>query len=217
MVDTALQPLTQQKQISGIEQTLIAAGLVDVLTLDSTIRVDLKYSSVENFAGIDMYGDFNKCYLQPDVAEMLVKSQSELKQKYPRYSLIVYDASRPVHIQQLMWDTVQLPKGEKQKYLSNPGKGSLHNYGAAVDVSIIDSAGFTLDMGTPYDFFGEKAHPVREQDLLKSGELTAEQISNRKILRSAMRRGGFWGIQTEWWHFNACTRKEAAEKYALVE
>jgi D-alanyl-D-alanine dipeptidase len=203
-------------EISGIEKQLIEMGLVDVQQLDSGIVVDLRYSTTDNFIGLDMYGDFDKCYLQKDVAEKVVLAQQELRKKYPYYSLVIYDAVRPLHIQQQMWDTLVLPPGQKTKYLSNPGNGSLHNYGAAVDLSIIDDKGIPLDMGTPFDFFGEKAHPVKEKELLESGVLSQRQVLNRQLLREVMRHAGFFGIQTEWWHFNSCTRVVAAEKYTIV-
>lgn len=202
---------------SELEKQLLADSLVDIFTLDTTIRVELRYSTTNNFMGMDLYGDFDKCFLQPDVAQKLVKAQQALKAKHPFYSLIVYDAVRPLHIQRMMWDTLKLPPGEKQKYLSNPLHGSLHNYGAAVDVSIVDENGIPLDMGTPFDFFGEKAHPEKEKMMLDSGLLTKRQVMNRELLRSVMRAGGFWGIQTEWWHFNSCRRAEAAERYGMVE
>lgn len=204
-------------EISPIEKQLIEMGLVNIHDLDSGIVVDLRYSTTDNFIGLDMYGNFNACYLQEDVAEKLVAAQQFLKKKYPFYSLVIYDAVRPLHIQQQMWDTLKLPPGQKTKYLSNPGNGSLHNYGAAVDLSIIDENGIPLDMGTPFDFFGEKAHPVKEKELLESGELSQRQVFNRELLRSVMRQAGFFGIQTEWWHFNACTRVVAAEKYPIVK
>ncbi len=204
-------------KISQIEMQLMEMGLVNIHELDSEIVVDLKYSTRDNFIGLDMYGDFDECYLQKDVAEKLIAAQKALRKKYPFYSLVIYDAVRPLHIQQQMWDTLDLPPGQKTKYLSNPGKGSLHNYGAAVDLSIIDENGIPLDMGTPFDFFGEKAHPVKEAELLVSGELTERQIFNRELLRSVMRGAGFFGIQTEWWHFNSCTRAMAAEKYEMVK
>ncbi|MEO5645006.1 MAG: M15 family metallopeptidase [Bacteroidia bacterium] len=203
-------------EISTIEKQLIEMGLVNIHDLDSEIVVELRYSSINNFIGLDMYGDFNACYLQPEVAEKLVMAQKKLRERYPFYSLIVYDASRPVHIQQLMWDTLDMPRGEKTKYLSNPERGSLHNYGAAVDLSIIDENGIALDMGTAFDFFGEKAHPVKEKELLENGILTQREVFNRELLRSVMRQAGFFGIQTEWWHFNSCTRVEAAEKYKII-
>ncbi len=204
-------------KIGGLELQLVDAGLVNVHDLDSTIRIDLKYSTTENFLGVDVYGDFNACYLQPDVAKKLVVAQKNLKEKNPSYSLIVFDAVRPLHIQQMMWDTLVLPPGEKVKYLSNPAHHSLHNYGAAVDVSIVDAKGNLLDMGTPFDFFGDKAHPEKEQELLASGELTQREVSNRQVLRDAMRRAGFFGIQTEWWHFNSCRREVADQIYKIIE
>ncbi len=204
-------------QISSIEIELIRMGLVNIHSIDSEIVVDLRYSTTDNFIGVDVYGDFDQCYLQKDVAEKLEMAQLQLRKKYPYYSLIVYDAVRPLSIQQKMWDTLDLPPGEKIKYLSNPGKGSLHNYGAAVDLSIIDDKGVPLDMGTAFDYFGEKAHPVKEAELLASGVLTNKIIRNREILRSVMHSAGFFGIQTEWWHFNSCTREQAVMKYKIVE
>jgi zinc D-Ala-D-Ala dipeptidase len=212
----AVVPTAPAPYYSAIEQELLQAGLVDVSAQDSTIIVDLRYSTTNNFIGKDVYGDLEKCFLQPDVAAKLLKAQKTLQANHPGYSLIVYDAVRPVRIQRLMWDSVVLPRGEKQKYLSNPDRGSLHNYGAAVDVSIAGENGIPLDMGTEFDFFGEKAHPVKEDSLFKKGELTAGQISNRRLLRSVMRAGGFFGIQTEWWHFNSCRREVAAEKYKII-
>lgn len=206
-----------RRPYSKLEEEIAAYGLQDIALLDSSIVIELRYSTENNFLGFDLYGDFDRCFLQPDVAAKLVKAQALLREKYPYYSLIVYDAVRPLRIQRLMWDTLRLPPGEKQKYLSNPDNGSLHNYGAAVDLSIIDENGIPLDMGTPYDFFGEKAHPEKETYFLEKGELSSRQISNREILRDVMRRSGFFGIQTEWWHFNSCTRVKAAEIYRIVD
>ncbi len=202
---------------SKTEQSIIDAGLVDIKTIDSSIVVDLKYSSTDNFMGIDMYGDFNKCYLQPDVAEKLKLAQFVLKSKFSYYSLIIFDAVRPRSIQQEMWTTIDVPYYEKSKYLSNPNGGSLHNFGAAVDVSIIDENGYVLDMGTPYDYFGELAYPREEDRMIKEGKLTHNQLLSRELLRSTMNQAGFFGITTEWWHFNSCCRNEAYTKYAIIE
>ena len=216
-----LIPLDSQQlkknEITAIEKSLIEAGLVAVQTLDSSIQVDLKYSTTDNFLGIDIYGAFNTAYLQKDVAEKLVKAQQLLQSEYPYYSLIIFDAVRPRRFQYLMWDTIQVSEVERPKYLSNPQYGSLHNYGAAVDISIINDKGRLLDMGTPYDYFGELAHPTKEEQFLASGELTYRQAENRKILRKVMKAAGFFNIQTEWWHFNSCYRKEARQLYKLIE
>lgn len=217
-----IDTLANQKEIiierSGVlEKQLIAAGLIDIRKADSSIVVDLKYSSCDNFLFLDLYGDLTKCYLQPDVARKLKNAQQILKKKFPYYSLIVYDGVRPRSIQMKMWDTIAVPHSERSKYVSNPQNGSLHNFGAAVDLSIIDQNGIVLDMGTPYDFFGELAYPREEERMIKEGKMTHKQLYNRQILREAMLEAGFMSITTEWWHFNSCLRKEAIEKYKIIE
>lgn len=212
--DTATDPVVPEK--SAIELEMEELGLVDIVSLDSTIKVDLRYSTSNNFTGKDMYGDLNRCYLQKDVAGKLVKAQAELRRRYPYYSLLVFDGARPVSIQQLMWDSVNLSPIERQKYLSNPANRSLHNYGAAVDLTIIDDAGNELDMGTPYDFFGELAHPRKETEYFESGQLSETQLANRELLREVMKAAGFSRIETEWWHFNSTSRVRAAEIYPVI-
>ncbi len=201
---------------SEIELEMEKLGLIDIRELDSTILVDLRYSTTNNFTGKDMYGELNRCYLQKEVADKLVLAQAVLKKQYPYYSLLVFDGARPVSIQQLMWDSVELSPLDRQKYLSNPANRSLHNYGAAVDVTIIDEQGHELDMGTPYDFFGELAHPRKETEYFESGKLSETQLANREILRNVMRTAGFSRIETEWWHFNSTSRVHAAEIYPVI-
>jgi D-alanyl-D-alanine dipeptidase len=212
-VDTILRKVV----ITTSEKQLLDAGLVDIQSIDSSIQVDLKYSSCDNFLFLDMYGDLEKCYLQPDVAEKLRNAQVILRKKFPYYSLIVYDGVRPRSIQAKMWDTIAVPVSERTKYVSNPLNGSLHNFGAAVDLSIIDQNGIELDMGTPYDFFGELAYPREEERMIKELKLSYKQLHNRQVLRDAMVEAGFLPITTEWWHFNSCLRREAAEKYKIIE
>lgn len=214
---TATEVVEVEPVKSAIELEMENLGLVDVLSLDSSLHVDLRYSTPNNFTGKDMYGDLNRCYLQKDVADKLVKAQALLKEKYPEYSLLVLDGARPVSIQQYMWDSVDLSPLDRSKYLSNPANRSLHNFGAAVDVTIVDNSGIELDMGTPYDYFGELAHPRKEQEFLASGELSQVQLSNRELLRSVMRAAGFSRIETEWWHFNSTSRVHAAEIYPVIE
>jgi zinc D-Ala-D-Ala dipeptidase len=191
-------------------------GLVDVLSVDPSLLIELKYATTDNFMHMNLYGCLQKAYLLPDVAKRLAICQQYLKQLHPEYSLVVYDAARPVQVQQAMWNSLDLPVHEKVKFLSNPRNGSLHNYGAAVDVSVIDNLGKILDMGTHFDDAGEEAYPVLENKMLREGRLTDEHIRNRELLRKVMRKGGFWGIQTEWWHFNAMTREYARNHYNLI-
>lgn len=202
---------------TDMELYLDSLGLINVVSKDSSLRLDIRYSSVNNFVGKDLYGEFSSCYLQKDVAEKLVRAHSLLRSRFPYYRFLIFDGARPVSIQQLMWDSVALPPLERQKYLSNPGNFSLHNFGAAVDLTIVDEDGRELDMGTPYDYFGTEAHPRNEGRMYAEGKLSATQIMNRELLRSVMREAGFTGIETEWWHFNSCSRAKALEIYPLVK
>jgi D-alanyl-D-alanine dipeptidase len=199
------------------EKSLIRAGLVNVQEVDPSILVQLKYSTTDNFVGVDVYGDLEQAYLQRDPAAKLARAQRLLREKNPEYRLLVYDAARPRSIQQILWDTLQKPAKDKPKYVADPQIGSIHNYGAAVDLTIARADGTPLDMGTPYDFFGELAYPAKEAEMLRLGKLTREQVQNRKLLREVMEKAGFEGINSEWWHFNAYSREKAKKRYAIIE
>ncbi|PLX05217.1 MAG: hypothetical protein C0594_08050, partial [Marinilabiliales bacterium] len=147
---------------SDFEKALLNLVFVDIQQLDSTFSVEMRYSDTNNFVGMDMYQNFSRAFLQKDVAEMLYKAHQYLKDTVPDYRFLILDALRPKSIQKLMWDSVKMPTNIKRKYLSNPALGSLHNYGAAVDLTIIDSSGNQLDMGTPFDSFKELAQPALE-------------------------------------------------------
>lgn len=204
--------------VSELEKTLIDQGLVDIEKVIPGIKVELKYSTEDNFFGKDVYGDHVRCYLQPVVAEMLGKAQESLKKDYPNLTLLVYDGVRPLSVQQILWDSLDKPDSIKPLYVSDPKIGGLHNFGVAVDLTIFDTeAGKPLDMGTTYDFFGYPAYPDRELQMLAEGKITRAQVANREILRKVMKGAGFTGIGSEWWHFNAFSRKEAGEKFALIK
>jgi D-alanyl-D-alanine dipeptidase len=193
-------------------------GLVDVQTVDSTIWIDLKYATSDNFMEKDVYGCLRRCYLQPDVAQRIAAVQKELKSIDSTLSLKIFDGLRPRSVQQYMWDILDMPVEEKTKFVSNPKNGSLHNFGAAVDITIVNTlTGEELDMGAPYDYIGVLAWPKKEPELLANGELTQEQVNNRILLRKVMKAGYFTNIQTEWWHFNACSREKAYQIYTIVE
>ncbi len=207
----------KKQTLSKWDSLFIKTGLVSIQQLDSSIQQDLKYSTNDNLMKYDVYGDLDKVYLQKDAAEILVKAQKILKSIDSNLSIVIYDAARPLSIQKIMWDTLQMTYSEKIKYVSNPKDGGLHNYGLAVDVSILDKNGKALDMGTPFDFLGELASPMHESKYLQTGELKEFQIENRKLLRKVMTEAGFSGIKYEWWHFNACTKARAKEKYKIIE
>ena len=203
--------------ISELEKRLIKMGLVDIEKLDTSFILNIKYATADNFVGVNLYGDFNKCYLQKDVAEKLVNAQKYLKEIQPELTLMIYDGARPKSVQQKMWDVVKMPIEEKVKFLSNPKRGSIHNYGCAVDVTLATLDGEELDMGSPFDHMGIEAHPVAEQRLLAEGVLSEDAVKNRQLLRSVMYKAGFYNIQSEWWHFNSCNRETAKEKYEIIE
>ncbi|MDN5203097.1 M15 family metallopeptidase [Fulvivirgaceae bacterium BMA10] len=205
------------QSISTFEQSMIDAGLVDIQSIIPDILVELKYSGKDNFVGVDVYGNLEKCYLHKEPALMLARAQQFLKEKYPDYSLLVYDGARPRSVQQILWDTLDAPIDVKPNYVANPSKGSIHNYGSAVDLTIADKNGNPLDMGTGYDHFGALAYPTMEKKMLKEGKLTKGQIAHRKILRSVMTKAGFRGIDSEWWHFNAFPLSVVKSKYSIIE
>ncbi|TXD77062.1 M15 family metallopeptidase [Algoriphagus ratkowskyi] len=201
-----------------MEQVLIDQGLVNVEEKIQGIKVELKYSTTDNFFKQDVYGDLTKAYLQPEVVELLKKAQKMLQTEFPDYTLLVYDGVRPSSVQQILWDNLDKPDKLKPLYVADPKKGSLHNFGVAVDLTIFDTkADSTLDMGTGYDYFGYPAYPDREKQMLAEGQITKGQVANREILRKVMTANGFSGIGSEWWHFNAFSRKEAGEKFQIIK
>ena len=118
-------------------------------------------------------------------------------------------------VQQQMWDVV---KGtSKYRYVSNPANGGgLHNYGMAVDLSILDEHGKPLSMGTIVDHLGIEAHIDKEDHLVKTGVITEQERENRQLLRKVMRYAGFRALPSEWWHFNRISRAEAKRNYKPI-
>jgi D-alanyl-D-alanine dipeptidase len=179
------------------------------------VRVDLKYATTDNFMGIDMYGPFRKAFLHKDAAAMFRKAVDLLEKDHPGYSFIVFDALRPHSVQWIMWDRVK--DTPQRKYVANAEIGSPHNFGMAVDLSLLDEKGKELDMGTPFDSFSEVSEPQLEEKFLKEGKLTKAQMENRLILRRAMTGAGFIQLSHEWWHYNGLPEPEIRKKYKIVE
>ena len=192
-------------------------GLVNAQTVVPGLQVELKYSTTDNFMRRDVYGDFDTCWLQRDAAEMLAKAAAELQISHPELHLRAYDCLRPRRVQLLMWEVVK--DTPQARYVANPHSktASVHNYGCAIDLTLATAAGVPLDMGTPFDFFGELAHPSREVAFVVAGKLTGDQLGNRLILREVMVRAGFLPMASEWWHFNCAAPEVTRAKYPLVE
>lgn len=181
----------------------------------SGLAIDLRYATTNNFVGKNMYGKFNRAYLHRLAADKLAKAEQNLRRDHPRYRLVIFDALRPRSVQYLLWEQV---KGtDKQTYVANPAGGSIHNFGFAVDISVLDENGRELDMGTPYDDFTPLSQPQLEEKHLKEGRLTEAQIRNRRILRKAMEEAGFIQLPVEWWHYDALPKSEVRSRYKIVE
>ncbi|MEN9998416.1 MAG: hypothetical protein RI922_1406 [Bacteroidota bacterium] len=203
---------------SLIDSVLSLTDLVNVQSINPSIFVDLKYGTTDNFMKMKLYERLKTAYLQKDVAERLSKCQSYLSSIDSSLHLLIYDAVRPVSIQAKMWRALDsIPSKERGKYVSNPANKSLHNFGAAVDLTICDSKGNALDMGAQFDEFNEIAYPTMEAHFLSKGLLTQQQIDNRKLLRKVMKSQGFRNLPTEWWHFNACSRNDALTNYKILD
>lgn len=190
-------------------------GLVNVQNMDSTIAVELKYSTTDNFMGVNMYGDLHKAYLRPEIAKMVVAAQKWLKEQNPDYSLIIYDAARPLSAQKMMYKKVQ--GTEFSRYVAYPyNGGGHHNFGCAVDVTILYK-GEPLDMGTGFDSFDTLSHTDNEETNLKNGKLSQEAYNNRKLLRTAMTKAGFNVERCEWWHFDYYRIKYARKNFKVLD
>ena len=168
----------------GFDAKMRRAGLVDVLAVDSTLRVKLMYSAPDNFMRRDVYGDLETAYLLPHFARKVAAAQRLLRERRPGWRLLVCDAARPVSVQRQMYELV---KGTpNQVYVADGTRGGRHNYGVAVDVTLLDETGAPVDMGTPVDFFGDEAHTGDEPALAAEGRISAEACRNRQLLGSSV-------------------------------
>lgn len=209
-----------EKNISPTEKKILDQGLVNIQTVNPDILVELKYATADNFMKRNVYGDLTHAYLQPEMAKKLSQASVFLQRAKPGFKLLVYDAARPNSAQYKLWDALddlKIPVRRKTQYVADPKIGSNHNFGCAIDLTVVDEKGQPLDMGTKYDFFGPLAYPRSEQEMLKQGKLTSKQIANRNILRKAMIQAGFTVNTTEWWHFDGMSKKQARARYGMIK
>jgi D-alanyl-D-alanine dipeptidase len=202
--------------IPEIEKRIMEKGLENVQQHLPEVIVKLKYSTADNFLGTDVYGELTHAYLQPECISKLKRAFALLQQKKPGHTFIIYDAVRPLSVQQLMWDTIDVAQEKKFWYVAPPGKGSIHNYGMAVDLTIADSTGKALDMGTEFDHFGKLSFPRFTQKYLDEGTLNQQQADNRNLLIHIMHQSGFTVARTEWWHFNATSLASAKQRFEAI-
>ncbi len=155
-------------------------------SLSNDFVFDMKYATPDNFLKQAVY-DCGECYLRKSTAKALVKANEEFKSL--GYHIKLFDCYRPLSVQKKMWKI--LPGTH---YVANPAKGSKHNRGAAVDLTLVDAQGKELDMGTPFDFFGKKAHHT-------CTTLPKKVLENRKLLKDVLNKYNFKSIFSEWWHY----------------
>lgn len=160
------------------------------LTSDDGFVIDIKYATTDNFVKEAVY-PCGRCFLKPAAANALYKVRDELKNE--GYKLKLFDCYRPRPVQQKLWDKVP-----DANYVARPSEGSMHNRGVAVDLTLTDKFGKELDLGTPYDFFGLRAH----HDYT---DLPKKILGLRDKLKSIMKIHGFSPIRTEWWHYSLST------------
>lgn len=216
LVDKSLE-INKKKKITSEIVFNQGDTLVSVDFYNKAIYWDLKYASTDNFMHRKLYDTLKKPFIQIAIARKLAKCQEYFASINADYHLLIYDALRPLSVQWEMWNALDtIPVIDRVKFVSNPANGSVHNYGAAVDITICTSNKTPLDMGAGYDDIRKIAYPSLEKDFLKSGELTLEHIANRQLLRNVMHQQNFRNIPTEWWHFNAAARSTIQRKYHIV-
>ena len=159
----------------------------ELIHLDPSILLDLRYATDNNFVEEKMY-DCGRCFLRPDVAAAVVEAHHALQKK--GYGFKMFDCYRPRPIQWKLWNKVPDPR-----YVADPRKGSMHNRGMAVDLTIVDSLGNELDMGTDFDYFGYEAYH-------SYGDHPDHITNNRVLLVETMDAHGFRSTSTEWWHYS---------------
>lgn len=199
-----------------LDSLMRSHGLVDVQSLDARILVDLRYAGRDNFLGRELYQGLSRAYLEASFARRVARAQAELSRRRPGYRLLIYDAARPMSVQRMMYAHVE---GTPQRiYVAPAGRGGRHNYGVAVDLTIVDDKGLVLDMGTAYDHFGEEAHLGREADLVAQGRIDPSVIPNRALLRAVMATAGLRPYAKEWWHYQErISMSEVRRRYRRLD
>lgn len=171
----------------ALYQGINDSSFVNLKDFSKDFVLDMKYATEDNFLKKKVY-DCAECYLRLKTIKMLIAANAEFQSK--GYRIKLFDCYRPLDIQKKMWEIV--PNAD---YVADPKKGSIHNRGGAVDITLVDKDRKELDMGTPFDFFGIKASHNYQN-------LSEEIIKNRKLLKETMLKHNFKAFDSEWWHYN---------------
>lgn len=178
-----MEPQKHFRTFKGLTDTTF----VRLAEFSDGFAYDLRYATKNNFLKEKVY-DCAECYTRVKTAKALLAANRDFFDKGVRIKF--FDCYRPNSVQYKMWEIVPNPQ-----YVANPEKGSIHNKGGAVDITVETLDGKELDMGTDFDFFGKRAY----HDMT---DLKQEILDNRKLLKKTMEKHGFWSIRTEWWHYN---------------
>ncbi len=187
-VSVPSQPPSIPSQNAAKSQLPYEARLVDIRSVNDKIAIDIRYATTNNFLKRKLY-PVGRCVLRGAAARRLSQVQDDLAKQ--GLGLKVYDCYRPLSVQKQMWEVLPDPN-----YVANPAKGSRHNRGAAVDLTLVDRNGRELEMPTGFDDFTERAHRN-----YSGGSPQARK--NRQRLEDVMKKYGFIPLATEWWHFDA--------------
>ena len=167
------------------------AGLIELTRLDPAIRLDIRYATVNNFTGRQLYRQ-PRAFLVAPAAQALLKAHKAAQRE--GYGLTIYDAYRPWRVTKALWDAT--PPGPQRNYVANPKRGSKHNRGCAVDLTLHNLAdGAEVAMPSGYDEFTMRAHR-------NYADAPTEAINHRELLERVMKEAGFRGASNEWWHFD---------------
>lgn len=170
--------------------SLLRPDLVELVTLDTSIHLDVRYATTNNFMGARFY-DEPRAFLQRPAAEALARVNARLRPL--GYGLLVFDAYRPWYVTRMFWDATP---PHQREFVADPANGSRHNRGAAVDLTLYELAtGRAVEMPSGYDEFSPRAHATYAGG-------TARARNNRELLRRTMEAEGFAVYDPEWWHFD---------------
>lgn len=168
-------------------QAISDTSFVNLKNYSNDFLLDMKYATNDNFLKTKVY-DCEECYLRLKTVRMLINANNDFLER--GYRIKLFDCYRPLDIQKKMWNIVSNPE-----YVADPAKGSIHNRGGAVDITLVDKDGKELDMGTTFDFFGiEASHNYKN--------LSEDVLKNRIILKEIMIKNNFKSFDSEWWHYN---------------
>ena len=184
--DTIVQIEEEKSDVIPLDQ-LADTTFIRLADYSQNFVYDLRYATENNFLKAKVY-ECAECYTRVKTAKALLTANADFMEQ--GYKIKFFDCYRPNSVQYKMWEIVPNPQ-----YVANPVKGSIHNRGGAVDITLVKLDGTELDMGTDFDFFGKRAYH-------DNTDLPKEILDNRRVLKETMERHGFWSIRTEWWHYN---------------